>query len=258
MKVTLIKIPDTITNETVLQYLADCSSVVRQKQPRTNENLLKRLMKESYGDKPSRVLEYLPCKLSKELVQPKGQYFGFWSTYNSYHTNARELLNWGWTWEEVLKVIDFTDYKTVKVTAPYFSYGQISTHTQITSVSHSARYTESDLGYWYPKEFSGWYLPHEHNNTTKDEYWNYLVTHTTPVELQLFMKDILKVKRREVYARGSDMLQYRTSTLGGYTSNLNAWPHFINQRLNDSHTQKETREVSALINSFLDISITIL
>ena len=248
MKVELIEVPTEITHDSVLAYLASCSSVVRDAQPKNNERLFKRLQKESFGDKPSRVFEYVPCKISSGMIQYSTmQLFGFFYTEEqtdntsvferAYYTNARELLNWGWTWEEVLKVVDFTNYKAVKVTAPYFLYGQMSTHNQITSVSHSNRYTQSKLGYWCP-------IPNHPN-------WDYTVRETTPNSLERIMK-AAGIVRREVFARGSDMLEYRVSTLGGYTNNPNAWEHFINQRLNDSHTQLEMRELASLIKEKLE------
>ena len=66
MKVELIPIPSEITDESLKQYLADCSSVVRNAQPKDNNRLFQRLIKESFGNKPSRVFEYIPCKLINE------------------------------------------------------------------------------------------------------------------------------------------------------------------------------------------------
>lgn len=240
MKVTPIELPTDITSETLKQYLADCSSVVRNAQPKDNERLFQRLLKESFGDKPSRVFEYIPCKLSDaEFMygsKQANQFFGFWDG-EFYYTNARELLNWGTEWESIVDHVDFTHYRTVKVTAPYFLYGQASTHNQITSVSHSNRYTESGLGYW---------MPDESNQLHSQEEWDKMIPTVSPEKLQNYMKHY-GVKRREVYARGSDMLAYRVFTLGGYLNNPNAWPQFINQRLHDPHTQLEMRSLTSLI-----------
>lgn len=241
MKVTPIQIPTEITDESLKQYLADCSSVVRNAQPKDNDRLFARLMKESYGGKASRVFEYIPCRVHHE--KPKimiesakvQQLFGFFAG-NGYYTNARELFSWGWDWGEIVDHVDFSHYRAVRVKAPYFIYGQISTHTQITSVSHSNRYTEAVLGYWMPEEIG----------TTQEIWDDYVFFALTPDQLQKLMKDV-GVVRREVYARGSDMLEYRVATLGGYLNNPNAWPHFINQRALDPHTQKETREIAAMI-----------
>ena len=198
----------------------------------------------------SRVLEYIPVKLKGKAIKSylrqyvydtKGfQLFGFFSGHD-YYTNARELLNWGWSWDEVIEVVDFTNYKAVKVTAPYFLYGQASTHTQITSVSHSNRYSDAGLGYWIPNEAK------KILKCSQDE-WNYIVESFPPNILKSQMRDKLGIARREVYARGADMLQYRVFCLGGYTNNPNAWEHFINQRLHDPHTQKEMRDLAELIS----------
>lgn len=243
MKAELVTIPTEITDASIKQYLADCSSVVRNKQPKDNDRLFDRLLKESYGNTASRVFEYVPCRIDMYDVpqcddysadQEVTQYFGFFLR-DYYYTNARELFNWGWKWEDILKCIDFTHYRTVKVIAPYFIYGQLSTHTQITSVSHSARYTESNLGYWCPPEIK-----------SEQAEWNDFVENVSPKTLETVMKES-GVNRREVSARGKDMLQNRIYTLGGYINNPNAFPHFINQRMRDAHTQLETRQVAELI-----------
>lgn len=258
MKVELINTPTEITDESLKQYLADCSSVVRNAQPKDNERLFARLLKESFGNKASRVFEYIPCKIElsnlmyrdDRMGKPIHQTFGFFNEEcEYYYTNVRELLNWGWSWEEVIEVVDFTHYKAVKCTAPYFIYGQVSTHTQITSVSHSNRYTESNLGYWMPDEFILWYFEAYETDDyfLAQDYWDETIETLSILGLRDFMKDTLGITRREVYARGADMLQYRVFCLGGYTNNPNGWEHFINQRLHDPHTQKETRELTAMI-----------
>ena len=58
--------------------------------------------------------------------------------------------------------------------------------------------------------------------------------------------------RREIFARGVDMLQVRVATLGGYINNDNAWPWFIKQRLLDPHTQLETRQFAEKIKEVID------
>ena len=241
--------PTEITIEAIADYISQCSSVVRDKEPANAMKLLNRLMTESYGDTASRVLEYIPCMVEDPIDNADfQQYFGFWFE-GAYYTNARELLNWGWTFDEVLAVVDFTNYKTFFCVAPYFIYGQLSTHTQITSVSHSQRYGSCDRGYWMPpevKEYLTGVMPQLCSGMTPQEYWNFKVPNETPVELHSFMLDKCGIKRKEVWDRGADMLQNRVFTLGGYTNNPNAWEHFINQRV-DSHTQLETREFVGMI-----------
>ncbi len=135
-------------------------------------------------------------------------------------------------------------------------YGQASTHNQITSVSHSNRYTDADLGYWIPHEIREYYETRgkdfgiEYSEERLQLDWNNRVETTPPYMLEDIMKK-QGVKRREVYARGRDMLAYRVYTLGGYTNNPNAWPHFINQRFRDSHTQKEMRDLAAMIEEVI-------
>jgi hypothetical protein len=252
MKVEAVILPAVVTDQSLKQYLADCSSVVRNKAPRDNDKLFERLLKESYGGKPSRVFEYIPCVVKASMPMlglAEGdiqQLFGFF-VEEAYFTNARELLNWGFSWNDIIPMVDFTFYRTVKVTAPYFIYGQLSTHTQITSVSHSARYSKADLGYWMPDEVAR-HLYETENNAQKT--WNEMVEYTTPYGLEKFMKEV-GVTRMEVYARGKDMLANRVYTLGGYINNPNSWGHFLNQRSLDKHTQLETRKIASMIYNFL-------
>lgn len=225
------------TQEDVEDYLADLAGVVRDKEPKNASKLFERLMKESVGNKPSRMFEYIPCKIHNSSVHTtQSQLFGFKIYLNeasweyNYYTNARELLNWGWAMEDILDAMDFSNYTVFKCVTPYFMYGQISTHNQLTTVSHSQRYTDSQRGFWKPPEVK-----------FSQEKWNYLIRHVkTPTELEALMKSF-GIKRKEVYARGADMLQYRAFSIGGYTNNPNAFQHFDAQRT-DSHTQKETRE----------------
>lgn len=244
MQVKLIPAPTEITDASLKQYLADCASVVRGVQPKDNERLFARLIKEGFGDTPSRMFEFIPCKLGFHTFLSYGgkfhQLFGFLIS-EGYYTNARELLTWGLSWDEIIPLVDFTHYRAVHVVAPYFLYGQASTHTQITSISHSNRYTESGLGYWKPSEC----------DANEQEEWNEIVSAMcAPRDLNRLMREY-GVTRREVYARGSDMLQYREFTLGGYLNNPNAWPHFINQRVRDPHTQLEMRSLGSMIEGVL-------
>lgn len=258
--------PQSNSLEDLQAYIAECSSVVRDKDPKSPAKLWQRLLTESYAKTASRVFEYVPCRIHVRQLPVVQQYFGFYLNIevapipyeeSYYHTTMRELLNWGWTVEDCLPYVDFTDYKTFKCEAPYFIYGQVSTHNQITSVSHSQRYGTCDRGYWMPPEF----LTSQMNQaqifeTSKtgipeilksgaNMLWNGLVECSSPTMLKIHMK-AAGITRKEVWDRGADMLQNRVFTLGGYTSNPNAWPHFVDQRL-DSHTQKETREFTQLI-----------
>lgn len=230
-------IPKSTSLEDLQAYIAECSSVVRDKDPKSPPKLWDRLLTESFGNTASRVFEYIPCTIFEGEVPAIGycdtQYFGAFNKSN-YYTTMRELLNWGWTVEKCLDVVDFTNYRTYKCEAPYFIYGQVSTHTQITSVSHSQRYGTCDRGYWKPPEI-----------TVDQDSWNIEVQEKSPNMLKQIMKQH-GVVRKEVWDRGADMLQNRVFTLGGYTNNPNAWPHFIDQRL-DLHTQLETRQFVKLI-----------
>ena len=253
-EVRLIAPPEEITEESIAGYVAECAGVVRDRAPKDAVKLLHRLMTEAYGGKPSRVLEYVPCKWdrdavaceSERLFEPFSQDFGFFHE-DFYYTNARELLNLGWDLDIVMEQIDFSHYKTVQCVAPYFVYGQLSTHTQITSVSHSQRFAETDRGYWCPKEIYE-FLERSLPEISPQDRWNDVVVYSSPSDLVSIMKNTYGIKRREVWARGADMLQYRPFTLGGYTNNPNAWRWFVDQRTKDNHVQQETRDFVSMIS----------
>ena len=238
LEAKLIEPPKEITIQSLADYLAECASVVRDKDPKNNLKLLNRLLTEAVDKQPSRVLEYIPIVLPRSWIDSvyntdeilRGvpiQHFGF-SVDGKYHTNAREFLSWGWSLEYALQFISFTNYKVIHCVTPYFMYGQISTHTQLTTVSHSQRYADCDRGYWKPDEAK----------ILCEDEWNALVRRASPNRLRDVMKFDFKIKRKEVFDRGADMLQYRPFTIGGFTNNPNAWRHFIKQRT-DSHTQKK-------------------
>ena len=246
-------VPKSNSLEDLQEYIAECASVVRDKAPKSAEKLWNRLLTESVGGKASRVLEYITCEINEQHAQDKirnasnCQLFGF-TDCGMYYTNVRELLNWGWSIEECLTVVDFTHYRTVKCETPYFIYGQLSTHNQITSVSHSQRYGTCDRGYWMPPEIVGnWHDSIEDNQ----QEWNAFVEIASPTALKKFMSKGHKIVRKEVWDRGADMLQNRVFTLGGYTNNPNAFPHFIAQRL-DSHTQLETQQFTQKLQEVIN------
>jgi hypothetical protein len=219
----------------IKQYLADCVQVATQ----DSNELFNRLMKESYGDKPGRVFECVPCsvsihntKLPVVLNHDVLQTFGF-GLGHFYYTNARELLNWGWSWNEVLGVIDFTDYRAVMVVAPYFIYSQFSTSNQITSIPSRNQHTTAGLGYWMPPEVE------EHLSALgydAEDQWNVIVETYSPSKLRSYMRR-KGVMRREVFALGSDMLAYKAFALYGDTCNPNAWPHFIAKGVRDPQAE---------------------
>ena len=239
MKITELK-PRSNSQADLEVYIANCSSVVRDKAPKSAQKLFKRLLTESYGDTASRVLEFIPCTISKYQMDKKiqSQLFGFRSD-KKYYTNARELLNWGWSLDEVLETVDFTHYKVFKCETPYFMYGQISTHNQLTTVSHSQRFGECTRGYWKPDEVK----------MSQAEWDEYVPSHA-PLHLQSLMRDGAGIVRKEVWDRGSDMLQNRVFTIGGYMNNPNAWYHFIMQRT-DKHTQLETVKFAQKLDKLL-------
>ena len=240
------------TIESLQAYIANMSSAVRDKAPKSDEKLWNRLMKEAYGDKPSSVFKFIPCKLEKlELSYlPANQLFGFFEM-GEYYTSARELLNWGWTWEKILPTVDFTHYRAFKGMTMYKVYQQLRTHTVPHWISHSQRYTESEHGYWYPYEFKAHQIEnynHAHNpDKLLQESWNRTVQNYTPIQLQTLMKLELAIPRREIYALGSDMLQKRVFSGGGYLNNPNDLPHLFNQRGKDPHTQLETKQWTQML-----------
>jgi hypothetical protein len=226
----------------IREYIAECSSVVRDSTPKSAEKLFVRLLSESYGEKPSRPFEFIPCRLKNntEIPDTVRQLFGFFDDTGHYFTNARELLNWDWSLKKVLAHVNFDNYEVFRCEAPYMVYQQLSTHVQLTTISHSRRYTDGKSTYFKPKECS------KIEQVTWDvgvgEVWS-------PNELKRRMREC-GVVHKEVLNRGADMLQMRSFIIGGYTNNPNAWEHFINQRT-DSHTQAESRELVKKIKELL-------
>jgi len=238
------------TREELDRYLADVCQVVRDKDIKNPHALTDRLLKESYGSKPSSVFAFVPCVVCIDTFNELNttekhgmfrQFFGFFDDKEGmYHTNLRELLNFGMSLDEALLYVDFTHYKAFTTRVPYFVYQQIRTHSQVQFLSHSARYSEVDYGYFMPDEviaklFSLSMLEH-----TVQEEWKHLVENNSPKELVNFMKKV-GVKRKEIYNRGADMLRIRPFSIGFNTLNTNSWEHFYNQRALDSHTQLECR-----------------
>ncbi len=237
------------TREELDRYLADVCQVVRDKDIKNPHALTDRLLKESYGNKPSSVFAFVPCVVNgneanvflgdRDFTQP----FGFFEKNTAnYHTNLRELLNLGLDFEYALTFVNFTHYKAFTARVPYFVYQQIRTHAQVQFLSHSARYSEVDYGYFMPDEVKTDYdNRYELSDEWKLEQWNNIVECVeTPKSLKKYMKKA-GVKRKEIYNRGADMLKIRPFSIGFNTLNPNSWEHFYSQRALDSHTQLECR-----------------
>jgi hypothetical protein len=95
------------------------------------------------------------------------------------------------------------------------------------------------MGYFKPDEIR-----------ISQEQWNDIVHTLSPAMLKTYMREN-GVKRKEIFNRGADSLQYVSFSLGGYINNQNAWNHFIKQRAYDSHTQEETRKFAKIIEEVL-------
>jgi len=241
------------TEEELYRYIADVSGVVRDKEIKNPEKLFNRLTTEAVGGKASSVLAFVPVVLDRNKNQEfaykslnkiyKSRFvhlFGFINNENDrYHTNMRELINISCAVDEILPHIEFVCYQAYRAIVPYFIFQQLRTHTQVNFLSHSQRYTDVDYGYYKPEEI----------DMTQEE-WNIKVENTTPNELKEFMKEN-GIKRKEIYARGIDMLKYRPFTIGFNTLNPNSWKHFKNER-STPHTQAETREFVAQLKELAE------
>ena len=242
------------TREELDRYLADVCQVVRDKDIKNPHALTDRLLKESYGSKPSSVFAFIPCVVCIDAFNELNttekhgmfrQFFGFFDNKEGMcHTNLRELLNFGMSLDEALLYVDFTHYKAFTTRVCGATYNQIRTHTQINFLSFSSRYSDNNNGYYIPEEVSDyfWSLPARYRNENGglNLWWKNKVENTAPNKLIKFMKDV-GVKRKEIYNRGADMLRIRPFSIGFNTLNPNSWEHFYNQRALDSHTQLECR-----------------
>jgi hypothetical protein len=97
-------------------------------------------------------------------------------------------------------------------------------------LSHSARYSEVNYGYFKPDEIN-----------IDRANWNFIVENMSKDAIKRFMKQN-GVKRREIYDRGSDSLKIRPFSIGFDVEDEYSWKHFFNQRGIDPHTQLETRD----------------
>ena len=236
--------------EEIAKYISRIASTVYDRDEVMNPiKRFDKLMVEAYGDTASSVLGFVPCVLnSGDESDSYVKIFGYFSKVNGdlnttkYHTSLRELLKWGYSLEEALEYVDFTNYKAYKILTPYFIFGQISRHTEMNVISHSQRYAVSKHGYWMPDEFIEYHNKSATSDVDIQVMWDDIVSNTSPFELREFMKDIIGIKRKEIYDRGSDMLENRAWCLGGYGNNPYQWEWLINQRT-DKHTQLETRDL---------------
>jgi len=246
--IELVQPPVEITEESLANYIASLVDVVYAKEVKNPMKRFKALQTEAYANTASHVMSFIPvifgsehiksiCNLSDIQNGLTIQNFGFFQN-NQYFTNMREMLNLEWTVKELLPFVDFTHYKVFKCKAPRFSYNHCRTHSQMTMVSFSARYSDNKNGYFKPFEI----------NCTQAE-WDHIVENTSPIDLLLYMKNN-GITRKEVYTRGKDSLQMVDFSIGGYTNSPYAWKWFINQR-SDNHTQEETKNFVKMFKKLL-------
>jgi len=236
------------TKEELYRYLADVATVVKDEEIKNPEKLFERLSKESYGDKSSSVLAFVPIVLdikNNDFSFLRNvsflQLFGFFKD-GKYHTNLREILNDGkYSLDEAIKLIDFTHYKAFTAVVEEFTYNQIRTHTQVQFLQQSNRRSRSKYGYFKPTEL----------NIYTDEEWDLKVRSSSPKDLEYEMKNRRGVIRQEVFSRGADMLEIRKFSIGVNTFNPNSWEHLRDER-KTSHTQLECRNFIAELSEYID------
>ncbi len=235
------------TREELDRYLADVSGVVRNTTIKNPHKLTDRLLKESYGDKASSVLAFVPCILESQQAlkilesesESELQLFGFFKE-GLYHTNMRELLNGGSSLEDALEYVDFTNYVAYTSQLANFIYAQIRTHSQIQFLQQSNRCVSVDYGYFKPDEVFA----------ITENQWTTIVENQSPIALKQYMKDS-GVIRAEIFNRGKDSLQIRPFAIGLNILNSNASKHFFNQRVKDLHTQLETRNFANALSKVI-------
>jgi len=235
--VEFVETPKEITEESLAEYIAKLAGVVYDKDVKNPMKRFKALQSEAYGSSPSRMLEYIPCKIesrqgvvdiANSTLRNDGQLFGFFKD-KTYYTNMRELLNWNWKVEWILEAVDFTDYKAFRCETPYMVYKILNTHSQLTTIPHSQKYTETDIGYWMPP---GVY--------EVQETWNRNAQNWSKLDLSNYMK-ACGISRKEIYDCGFDSLQIKPFSIGGYTSNDNSWKWLLNKQ-SSKRAQPEIRD----------------
>ena len=213
----------------ISKYLAGCLGVT------CSNNLLDGLLKKHANGRVGRELELIPCTISKKV---NGLYSASQRKAGGVNTNAYDLLNIGWSFDEVLKVVDFNGYHVTMVTdAPYFVYQQIATTSKnLTIIQH--RFDPELSTYWKPDELED--VPQRVWDTGVGAVWS-------PNALKMKMRDA-GITRKEILDMGADMLRIQPFTIGGYLNNSFAWGSFFKQ-VDEVTLMLETR---ALIEKLAD------
>ena len=185
------------------------------------------------------------------------------------YTNIRALVNAGIPYNAIpYNVVD--NYRILKVSAPYFVFAQIRTHSRLSQVAISARVTTTD-DYWLPDDI----LERISNSTTLKSSLPTIFINNKEViqgkaifkaktndeviavlqQLPIFLGiNILKHLgyKKEIYNRWPQHLKMTNWIIGGFLNDPKSWGHLILERevipeAYSSWVQETTKEVSALI-----------
>ena len=127
-KIEITELPDDYTPESIIAFAARCAGV----EGFDSEDVI-----------PPRIKEMLPCVVEgidaiNEIDFNDGRLSGFFKN-GMYHTSARELEAWGWSFQEILDALSFSHWHTLKVTAPKHIYESVSRIGTVRTFRHFAQ-----------------------------------------------------------------------------------------------------------------------
>lgn len=187
-------------------------------------------------------------------------------------TNYRTLLNAGWNPEEIPGVPPYMleNFKVVKITAPFYIWAQLMTHTQLSKISQSDRVTGTNE-YWLPndifkriknkrEELSGnnIYFDRVTINVKHNDFdglLNVLITKVSQEDAQMFFKEL--GYPREIWSRAIYYFKMKTFFMGGWRNDPKTWENLLLERgvlpdkWSKTWVQKETRKVAEMIRDIV-------
>ena len=163
------------------------------------------------------------------------------------YTNYRNIANIGLTDSEIAfnTKEELTDFKILEAKIPQFVFNHLKTHTQLTTIRQSDRYSKID-DFWLPDDIID-KLDKSFINSKKEalEYLKQLN--------YLDFESIFKTMgyKKEIYQRGLNGFRYTICLIGGWKNDHLGWNHLIELR-SGANTQKETKEFIKAVDEVIN------
>ena len=168
------------------------------------------------------------------------------------YTNLRNMINYGFEENEVFNE-DIPEFVAFRVRAPYFAFAQVRTHSKLTQIAQSDRWSKEDE-YWLPEDIEERFREKGIFDGTKDEILKYLLS-LPPLKGQEELKRA--GYHLEIYQRWPNHMKFKEWTISGFVNDPDSILHFLLQRkaypeIIKDKTQEQTATIASMMRELLE------